>query len=214
METEMLNFKHLVDLDPALLLDVANVVGADRVGDLIEGKRLYTPGERVHRLEVDDDYPLSEMALPSDDSLDSEEHAQDAHVRLGSVIPTLMLSIRQAKCDSVKEGMVCLLDAALQAHRELGSYISRPGEFSKSKACNSLAEFNALAAMAKTLAENPHQEGPDVGDFHNPMANVTSGGPQAQPNVGVTAEEILWRNKRNKPEKEGKDAKKEESVLH
>lgn len=169
---------HLALIDSDTLLTVAEVVGADRVADFVAGEPLFTSEERVRALEFDEptgDYlpsaieafigAVRESAQPSDDDVDAEHRAQVAQIELGEIIPMLQLAVREAHSDRVKESLVGLLDAALQAHRELGSFISRPGEFTLSRAADMLDEFVGLTHMAHALIDSvrPSQEGPDVG---------------------------------------------------
>jgi len=156
---------YLTSVNSGLLMDVASAIGADRIADFVEGRPLFTQSERVHRLEVDETCEwLYEIALPSNDNVEDEQRALAAQIQLGDVFPVLQLAVRNASSDRVKESMVSLLDAALEAHRELGSFISRPGEFTRSRAHECLQEFLGLCGMAQALVSDsvPHQEGPDV----------------------------------------------------
>jgi hypothetical protein len=177
--------QYLALIDGDTLLTVAEVVGADRIADFVAGEPLFTSEQRVRVLDFDEptgDYlpgamedfigTMNEVAQASDDDIDDEHRAQAAQIELGEIIPLLQLAVREAHSDRVKESLVGMLDAALQAHRELGSYISRPGEFSHSRASDSLEEFIGLTHMAHALIDSvrPHVEGPEVGADKHQMA--------------------------------------------
>jgi hypothetical protein len=141
-------------VNPSVVLMLAEAFGVDKLVEFVEGRPLLTSRQRVSLLDIDSNYPVDEIAVPSQDSLDNEEGAVGVQLQLGRTIPVLQLAIQSAGCPKVKHSLMGMLDAAVEAHREIASYVSRPGEFNRSRASNALAEYVGLAKMAQDLAHS------------------------------------------------------------
>jgi len=149
-------------LEVDVLLDLAAAAGPGAATQLASGRSLFDVSERAQFLvssqalaeALADVQPLVDaMPRHSEGDLDTAIDLQDAAAQLGKVIPRLQLAIRATESMQERAAIVAVLDAALDAHRQLNEWSSRAAEYNPPHAAEIIQNFHGLVMMAKDLAQ-------------------------------------------------------------
>lgn len=144
------------NIDAESLVNLAMVEGVDSVREAAEGRRIYDEPTRAASLfpfpalvEAVRDYEPSSMQLATD--------FQSKALEIGRTIPKLQLLMRSLPATAEmheRKAVLAMLDAGLEAQRQLQAWSSRAGEYKiQTEGIRALHEFDGLVKILRTISK-------------------------------------------------------------